>query len=590
METKDYSKLSNHKNMKNQFCIILLGLFIVITGTVTGKDQNVYLYQVDPLKKVLKDQIYFRDEVDTIRAARGEVASVQIVIKALTDVENMEASVRNISSGNSTLTGTSCGWVGYVRVERSYDPPSKDIIHSKSGYFPDPILTDTTVSIQNGEVQPLWISVPVDETASPGLYTGRVRITGKIGKKTQSWEKDFYLRVYPVTLGKSSLLISNWSGHFSPVILGYLNNNRDVPADSPLYWDLIEKHAKIMASHRQNVNRIFPLWQTQYTYKNGKYGFDFNRFDRHVEVFKNAGALDRIEGGHLAWRSGAWDDAFFVEVPLPETEETKTLKKGHNPLIQDNFRFVLLPIEDERARNFLEQFLPALKTHLEEKGWLDRYMQHVADEPTSKNAPSYRAISDYIRKYLPGVKILDAVLTSKELTGTIDVWIPVLDVLHRDHGFYQQLQKEGKEVWFYTCVVPRGSYANRFIELPLIQTRYLHWINYKYDVTGYLHWGLNFWEKDQLQADASRDRGKLPAGDNCIIYPGYRKLYSSIRFETMRDGIDDYQLMKMLEQKNPDKAREYVNALIQNFNKYDGSVMYFRKIRKGMLELLSVNL
>lgn len=123
--------------------------------------------------------------------------------------------------------------------------------------------------------------------------------------------------------------------------------------------------------------------------------------------------------------------------------------------------------------------------------------------------------------------------------------------------------------------------------VPLIQTRLLHWINFKYNAIGYLHWGLNYWEKDQLNVDASRDRGRLPAGDNCIIYPGYRKLYSSIRFESMRDGIDDYQLLKMVEEKDSTKARGFANSLIIGFDQYDNSVTHFRKIRKQMLEFLS---
>ena len=112
-------------------------------------------------------------------------------------------------------------------------------------------------------------------------------------------------------------------------------------------------------------------------------------------------------------------------------------------------------------------------------------------------------------------------------------------------------------------------------------------INFKYNAIGYLHWGLNYWEKDQLNVDASRDRGRLPAGDNCIIYPGYRKLYSSIRFESMRDGIDDYQLLKMVEEKDSTKARGFANSLIIGFDQYDNSVTHFRKIRKQMLEFLS---
>ncbi|MDR2037043.1 MAG: DUF4091 domain-containing protein [Bacteroidales bacterium] len=569
---------------------IILFFFLLtnIPSYIFCQDKYARLYQIDPLYKILKERTYFHDEVDTISIAKGETATIQIVMKGFTDIKNLQISVDGISSGTAGLTGVESGWVGYVRVGRSYNPPSKDIIRSASDYFPDPIFTDSAFSIEAGEVQPLWISVPTDISTQPGLYTGNVKITGEVNKKRRTWEKEFYIRVYPVTLGRSPLLISNWSAHFNPVTLSYLNNNEKVDIYSPLYWELIEMHANIMASHRQNVHRIYPVWHTQYTYADGKYGFDFSRFDKEAEIFDKAGALERIEGGHLAWRSGAWDDPFYVEVPLPDNDDSRQLKRSPNPQgVENNIRFVLLPVGDERTQNFLTQFLPALRDHLEKKGWLDKYMQHIADEPTAGNAPSYKAISDHVRQYLPGVKIMDAVLTSKELSGTIDVWIPELSVFHRDYSFYQQLQKEGKEIWYYTCVGPRGNYANRFIELPLLQTRYLHWINYKYNATGYLHWGLNYWEKDQLTKDMSRDRGKLPAGDHCIIYPGYRKLYSSIRFEAMRDGIDDYQLLKMLEEKDPGKAREYVNAIILNFNNYDGSVRYFRAIRKNMLRLLS---
>ncbi|MDR1666437.1 MAG: DUF4091 domain-containing protein [Bacteroidales bacterium] len=566
------------------FLIVVVGIGLLSSGKREG---GIRLYQVDPLYKVLKEWSYFRDEMDTVRVARGETATIQLAVKGISDVDHMQAEVTEITCGKFHLSGAVCGWVGYVRTGRSYSPPSVNIIKSASGYFPDPILTDSAFCIEQGEVQPLWITVPVNENSHPGLYRGNVAISGYIGKKKHTWTKEFYIRVYPVTLGKSPLLVSNWSAHFNPVILGYLNRGEEVAAYSDLYWKLIETHAEMMASHKQNVYRIFPLWQTWFTYADGKYSFDFSRLDREIEIFMQKGGLERIEGGHLAWRSGAWDDPFFVEVPLPDDENTRKLKKSPNPVKSTGeIRSVLLPVTDLRAQNFLKQFLPALKEHLQNKGWLDRYIQHIADEPTAKNAPSYGEISRYIREYLPGVKILDAVLTSKELSENIDIWIPELDILHKDNAFYQDLKRNGKEVWFYTCVGPRGNYANRFIELPLIQTRLLHWINYKYQITGYLHWGLNFWEKDQLYIDASRDRGRLPAGDNCIVYPGYGKLYTSIRFEAMRDGIDDYQLLTMLEAKNPNAAKTLAGSVILNFNEYDNSVTFFRKVRKRLLEQL----
>ncbi|MDR3232658.1 MAG: DUF4091 domain-containing protein [Planctomycetaceae bacterium] len=36
-----------------------------------------------------------------------------------------------------------------------------------------------------------------------------------------------------------------------------------------------------------------------------------------------------------------------------------------------------------------------------------------------------------------------------------------------------------------------------------------------------------------------------------IVYPAENKVYSSIRFAAMRDGIADYELLKLLAAKNP---------------------------------------
>lgn len=94
---------------------------------------------------------------------------------------------------------------------------------------------------------------------------------------------------------------------------------------------------------------------------------------------------------------------------------------------------------------------------------------------------------------------------------------------------------------------PRGNFANRYVTLPLIKTRLLHWINYKYDSPGYLHWGFNAWGANgDPFGDVSAPANDWPGGDSHIVYPGYRKLYPSIRLAAMRDGIRDYDLLKWL--------------------------------------------
>lgn len=69
------------------------------------------------------------------------------------------------------------------------------------------------------------------------------------------------------------------------------------------------------------------------------------------------------------------------------------------------------------------------------------------------------------------------------------------------------------------------------------------------------------------------------SGDYFIIYPGYHKLYSSIRFEAMRDGLYDYELFRLLEKKDAEKAKEIVGSVVHGFDDYDSDIHHFRKVR-----------
>lgn len=55
----------------------------------------------------------------------------------------------------------------------------------------------------------------------------------------------------------------------------------------------------------------------------------------------------------------------------------------------------------------------------------------------------------------------------------------------------------------------------------------------------------------------------------------------------MRDGIMDYELLKMLSQKDPDKAKEICSQIVYGFDSYNTDVKVFLEKRKMILELLS---
>ncbi len=146
-------------------------------------------------------------------------------------------------------------------------------------------------------------------------------------------------------------------------------------------------------------------------------------------------------------------------------------------------------------------------------------------------------------------------------------------------------------MWFYTCLNPKGEFANRFLEQPLLKTRLLHWINFRFGSTGYLHWGLNYWKGedpwDETTAIQTENGNILPGGDSWIIYPRDKRLYGSIRLEAMRDGIADYTLLQMLARKDEALAKEICRQTVYDWTTYDMSTTHFRAARHQILEALS---
>lgn len=555
-------------------------LFFLLAATLFSVNlfarNGLQIYQIDPLKKVLKDRQYFVDEYDTIRVARGEYATLQFVVKSTDFVHGLHADVPAFSANGSTLAASQVGFVGYVELSRPTPVPGRDQIVSPSGYYPDPIFTDSTFSLAPHEPQPIWVTIPIPVDAKPGSYTGTVEVSAVIGGVTERLTRDFVIQVYPATIESTSLWVTNWI-HHSPESLSFLNGGVNVPFFTDRYWELITLFAERLKGTGQNVIMLPVQKLVQYTIDGDRYRFDFTNLAKSIAIYQKAGVMERLAGSHIGYRMGDWYSQFGVEVPVKEGDEIVAK---------------MLPLEDPRSENFIKQFLPELLAFLNVNGLGEHYLQHVADEPVPENVGSYKAIASVVKKYMPNTKIIDATIGS-DLVGSIDIWVPLLDFLHKEYDFYKQRQEAGDEVWFYTCLGPQGNYANRFIEQPLIFPRLLHWINHKYGVTGYLHWGLSAWHmpyRQDVYKDVTGmfdDGNVLPGGDSYLVYPAFNKLYSSVRMEAMRDGINDYELLKQLKALDPELAVSLVNGVIHNFDHYDVDVRSFRNKRKLILERLS---
>jgi hypothetical protein len=552
------------------FALLIL-TFQYTLGRPSSFPKNIIVSYIDPLEKIMKEQSYFPDQPAFANVCKGEYASFQFVYRNPSATEGLNVSVSPVITERSRLI-PKVYYEDYVKNGRNTPNPSRDRIPSPSGWYPDPIISAGKRDIAPLDNQPVWISLKIPEDTKPGLYKTNVVFSGNSDGKKFSIKKEISIKVYDIKIPEQKLWVTNW-WFASSDKLKLLNGGKEVVKYSDLYWKIIGLFAEKMKEYRQNVVLISPMELTLFK-KNGKeYNFDFSNFDKTVNIFLENGGMKRIEGGHFGGRLGGWKSNFGLQVPM---------------FIGDSTYTKTLSIEDTVVKEFYGQFLPAFYMHLKEKGWDKIYVQHIADEPIEFNKESYKAMVNFVRSGLPKIPIIDADQTTG-IAGNIDIWVPQLNFLKNDLSFYEQQIKEGKEVWFYTCLEPQGNYPNRFIELPLIETRLLHWINFKYGITGYLHWGYNYWGNDPYGDVSGIFEGcqVLPAGDTHIAYPGNMEINGSIRLEAMRDGIVDYELLRMLEEKKPEKAKEVVNSMVADFERFDCSIKSFREKRQWLLELLS---
>ena len=79
--------------------------------------------------------------------------------------------------------------------------------------------------------------------------------------------------------------------------------------------------------------------------------------------------------------------------------------------------------------------------------------------------------------------------------------------------------------------------------------------------------GMLRWAYDAWPADPVRDARHLlwPAGDSYMIYPGGE---SSIRFEKMREGIVDFEKLRILKAKAAKSTNGEVKNLLQYLNNH----------------------
>ncbi len=470
---------------------------------------------------IFTDAIWGENQTVKCLSGRNQFASAQLAIRSEKDIMALELEFSDLKKqDNDDLTTLDSSHFYYNFIDTWYMPknstetPPTELVRQAPEHMPDILVESRLANIPKNYTKAVFLRFFIPKDTPEGIYTGTLKV------KTIGAKRDIpvEIEVLPVDLPEeTNLKVTMW---FQPDYIVQYNN---VSKYSEEFWEIIDYYGQLMAEHRQNMVWT-PLGLVELSYdENDNLVGDFSKFDRWVLSFFKHG-FKYIELSHIGGRVGDWNSDFGY-----------WKRQAYSPVIKAPRD---VPLAD---------YVHLIQEHLRQKGWLEAAYIHVADEPTPANYQSWITLAKEIKKGAPELKIMEA-LHYTVLSEYLDVSIPQLDYFNQNKVRLRKEQEEGRiELWFYTCWLPQGNYPNRLLDYPLYKTRILHWANFIYDATGYLHWGYNWWRAFEV--------GYAP-GDGWIVYPTAKNLVPALRYEAMREGIEDYEYFLLHTQKMQEVAKE----------------------------------
>ena len=559
--------------------------FIQFSCSIEKETADVKLSVINSLDRVKQDDKIIGEDQASIKAAKNEVESFQVVVQAL------DRNVRVTGAIVSDLTGDA-GTIGkenvtlfreeYARVRRS--SPRAQLT---PGLYPDPLVPFidpvTNKPIQpfdqyrvkwgepfissgyemyavpfdlwKGQNQPLWVDIYVPEKAAAGEYKGTITVTfsnspEQFGQnvdsiKTKSLSLPVNLTVWNFTLPNGPTH-KNHFGHVS----GIIERLYGVKSDSQEGLDIEMRYCQMMADHRINP----PLPHS------------------FLPEVNPDGSLKIVPEKHAKLKKFLEDlHVTDFEIPrAPYTEMTTTNRAKAIRYYKDYYNYV------------------------KENGWDKRAYLYMLDEPNlSENYQQVIDLGALAHEAAPEIRCLVVEQTYAQdpswpdMDPAIDIWCPLFAFIHRES--IEEKLSHGDEVWSYTALSQRAPRYNPdyetvknydspywHLDAQLTSYRTPTWMNWQYKIAGLL-----YWSSVQISGSVTgvMDPWMLPAfsesdsqfnAGGYLLYPGVpcgiNGPISCIRLKALRDSMEDWEYFEILNKlAGRDEVTKIVSEVAPNW-------------------------
>lgn len=516
---------------------LLFATSMLITSTLRAESK---VWVESGSVRLLRDASAGKSTSISLTAARNEWESFQIFLRSSEEVKGI-----NVEAGDLTGPEGAVLRASDARLHREHHLeltfPSSRNEEFKAGWYPDPLipfrhpLTGAALpadarykavpfDMSAEETHGFWVDVFVPKDAKAGKYSGAYRVTAggrelaKLKVELTVW--DFELPDTPTfetSMGTTARNIANY-------YVKRAKEGKDTEIE-----DLDAMEAQVSdALRRHHINATPPAELLRPKKDdNGSYYFTDEQANE-LRAFVDKYHVNAVSTPH---------PSSYVKDPEAERETLHNWLQSYDQLAAKLDR-------------------PHLTFYI-----------YIKDEPNDEE--EYR----YVQKWGKAVREVESVVKSMvveqtktqdeewdDLYGAVDIWCPLFP-LH-DEETAAQRRALGEKIWTYTALCQRKDPTPWWqIDYPLLNYRVPAWIAWRYHMSGILYWGaLSYWAgvedpwtdpKTLDRRERNRSETALYQGEGTLTYPGravgYDGMVSSLRLKALRDSIEDYEYLAILE-------------------------------------------
>lgn len=493
------------------------------------------IWQAENTVKILQEERYKKSEAShlTLRLFQNETESLQLVITPECDVKEFGVAASKLQCGKEYLPDTAVQIfvTKYIEVTKS----SADT-QSETGFYPDALLPIQT-SIKYGENkikanhnQSVWIQVKTQTQTVAGDYIGKVTITidGKI----------FVLPVC-VTVWNYALPTKN---HTKQLFI--ISNQEMQRGEGDKSLSLIKRYYDKALEYRINGNNL------PYNHRTGN---EDEGIKEYIKTLKEYHFNPRCSVFNIPHSVNAtWDDLNYERIEkLFDAIADECFSDGENYFLKFVAYIWILdePHLSKERMQYCKKVLPKFEC----------FKQRLGEKYSVKNTVFAKTIGETV-KNLPVIitcGVNSELLPDKDNEYHI-TYCPAFGSWSQDENVRILKRLNPGEKWWYGCDWPAPPSPTYHIDDNLLSARLLSWMQFENEITGNLYWRMNYCKKVIDGVDYPPDPygyaspNRNANGDGFLVYPG--KPYGldcfvpSIRLESIRDGIEDYEALYALQE------------------------------------------